>query len=157
MRQKTLRRNYRPAALACHSFGWTCSLADRMAAKDDGSKLGLITPAGDMGRVFFPDVIVLRPVAGWTKEFTEWAHENGQYVLADLDDDLWSHEDLLDDQLPESDNYDDWFSSAVTIIPPCLNVNQSPVECWVIGSGCPAGRMLMLRCTMSLSTLYSMS
>jgi hypothetical protein len=105
-------RAYRPAALACHSFGWTCSLADRMAAKDDGSKLGLITPAGDMGRVFFPDVIVLRPVAGWTKEFTEWAHENGQYVLADLDDDLWSHEDLLDDQLPESDNYDDWFSSA---------------------------------------------
>jgi len=115
-------RAYRAAALASSRFGWVTSVADRMIASTgiEGApegKLGFITPNRMMGmpdenaRVFFPDVIVLRPVEKWTKEFTDAAHEAGQVLIADVDDDLWRHEDLLDTgvELKNFSTYDEWF------------------------------------------------
>jgi hypothetical protein len=115
-------RAYRAAALASSRFGWVTSVADRMIASTgiEGApegKLGFVTPNRMMGmpdenaRVFFPDVIVLRPVEKWTREFTDAAHEAGQVIIADVDDDLWRHEDLLDTgvELKNFSTYEEWF------------------------------------------------
>ncbi len=109
-------RAYRAAALASKRFGWICTLADRMVAAEGikgapEGRLGLVTPAGEQGRVFFSDVIVLRPIEGWTKEYTDAAHDAGQKIIADVDDDLWGHEDLEATGTKFSDwsSYDSWF------------------------------------------------
>ena len=115
-------RAYRAAALASSRFGWVTSVADRMIASTgiEGApegKLGFVTPNRMMGmpdknaRVFFPDVIVLRPVEKWTREFTDAAHEAGQVIIADVDDQLWLHEDIVaaGTQLKDYSTYDEWF------------------------------------------------
>jgi hypothetical protein len=104
-------RAYRAAVLASSRFGWVTSVADRMVASDGGGKLGFITPAGDQGKVFFPDVLVLRPIEAWHQEFSEQAHEAGQVIIADVDDDLWRHEDILaaGTELKDYSTYDEWF------------------------------------------------
>ena len=101
-------RAYRPAALSSLRFGWATSLADRMV--ESGKRLGYVTPAGDKGRVFFSDVLVLRPVGQWHLDFVQQAHANGQKVIADLDDNLWGHEDWSKDDLEaKEDFYNEWF------------------------------------------------
>ena len=41
-----------------------------------------------------PRIIVVRPIREWTLYWTERAHRNGQVVLVDLDDDIWSHDEV---------------------------------------------------------------
>jgi hypothetical protein len=101
-------RAYRPAHLSSAHFGWVTSVANRMV--EDGGRLGFVTPSEEP-HVLFSDVLIIRPVEGWHKEFTDQAHENGQVVIADVDDDLWGHEDLLatGKELSEFSSYDEWF------------------------------------------------
>jgi len=110
-------RAYRPAALAASRFGWVTSVASRMVQGSEGGRLGFITPVDmvgqdpDSARVFFSDVLVIRPVEGWHKEYSDQAHEAGQVVIADVDDDLWGHEDLaaIGKELKDFSSYDEWF------------------------------------------------
>jgi hypothetical protein len=109
-------RAYRAAALASNRFGWRTSLANRMVTKEDEpeGRLGFITPAPDeMAKVFFSDVLVIRPVANWRLSNVEQMHANGQKIIADVDDDPWGHEDLSNPDLtPIEDYYTEWLSHA---------------------------------------------
>jgi len=110
-------RAYRPAALAAARFDWVTSVASKMIQEEEGGRLGFITPVDligqdpDTAKVFYSDVLVIRPVEGWHKEYSDQAHEAGQVVIADVDDDLWGHEDLLASgkQLSDFSSCDEWF------------------------------------------------
>jgi len=105
-------RAYRPAILASNRFGWATSVCNRMVKEDDRSdgRLGFVTASEQNPRIFFADVLVLRPVANWRLDYLEQAHAAGQIVIADLDDSPWDHEDLHDPELTmEEDYYHEWF------------------------------------------------
>lgn len=104
-------RATRPAALANRKFGWGTAACTKMATREDnpGGPLSFVTP-DDM--VVTPDLIVIRPIAEWRQHWTDQAHANGQLVIADIDDDVWVHEDRYgNSSVPEheSDHYDEWF------------------------------------------------
>lgn len=101
-------RATRPGALAMHHFGWTAAACTHMgtAEDNDGGPLSFITPNQT---VITPDVIILRPIREWTKEWSDQARANGQIVIADLDDDLWAHEDWIETGRPNDDGLEDWF------------------------------------------------
>jgi hypothetical protein len=120
-------RAYRAGALASARFGWHTTLADKMGKSETNpeGRLGFVTPVEMMGmpvemaRVFFPDVIVIRPVEKWTLEDTLQAQANGQKVIADVDDDLWGHEDLLaagTTLTEEGSTYDTWFGEVDAVL-----------------------------------------
>jgi hypothetical protein len=77
-----------------------------MGTDEEGGPLSFVTP-NEM--VVTPDVIVLRPVREWTQEWTDQAQANGQIVIADLDDDLWAHENYEELQITKPDTLNDWF------------------------------------------------
>ena len=101
-------RATRPAALAAWKWNWeaypTATLLTE--ADNDGGRLSFTTPRGDP---FTPDIIIVRPVREWTREWTEQAHAAGQMVVADLDDDLWSHERYDELAASDPDHYNEWF------------------------------------------------
>ncbi len=71
----------------------------------DRGRLVFSTPDG---QAIAPDVIVVRPIREWRQSWTDWAHDAGQIVIADLDDDVWAHEDWTPDSRPDDDNYEEW-------------------------------------------------
>ncbi len=98
----------RPGALVMHHFGWTAAACTYMATEEDndGGPLKFITLNQTLVE---PDVIIIRPVKEWRQEWSDQAHANGQLVVADIDDDLWAHEDWVDTGRPNDDGLDDWF------------------------------------------------
>ena len=106
-------RAFRPAALASARFGWHTSLSDKVTTLSDepDGKIGLVTPTSDSPKVFFSDVIVVRPIAN---DFpVAQAQANGQKVIADIDDDPWDHEDLFNSELTSDveEHYLEWLGS----------------------------------------------
>lgn len=101
-------RAFRPAMLANYKWGWEAAACVQMgtAENNDGGPLAFITPNQT---VVTPKVIVVRPIQEWRQHWTDQAHANGQLVIADLDDDLWAHEDYDALQKASPDNYDEWF------------------------------------------------
>lgn len=114
-------RALRPAGLAARDFGWQTAACSFMGtpADDDGGKLSFVTLNG---QVMTPEVIVIRPVREWRQAWTDQAHENGQVVVADLDDDVWSHDRYDELQDSDPDNYNEWFWNvdAVMVSTPVL-------------------------------------
>lgn len=105
-------RAFRPAVLTSAHFGWHTALADKMVTlnEDPDGKLGFVTPASDNPKVFFSDVLVIRPVANWRLSNVEQMHANGQKIIADLDDNPFEHEDLSNPELTlEEDYFLEWF------------------------------------------------
>jgi hypothetical protein len=108
-------RGLRPAALMARNYGWGTAVARAMgtAEDNDGGRLSFVTP-DDV--IVTPDIIILRPVDAWRQHWTDQAHENGQLVIADLDDDYWSHQDWLGEVRPNDDHYDEWFWNVDAVI-----------------------------------------
>lgn len=100
-------RGLRPAALLNHKYGWHTAVCNAMGTTDDSpdGPLSFVTPNG---HVMTPRVIVVRPVREWTRYWTERAQRNGQVVLVDLDDDIWSHETWGEADHYNEDQYDEW-------------------------------------------------
>lgn len=101
-------RAFRPGLLANHKWGWEAAACVQMgtAEDNDGGKLSFITPNNT---VVTPEIIIVRPIREWRQHWTDQAHENGQMVVADLDDDVWAHEDYEELKVSQPDNYDEWF------------------------------------------------
>jgi hypothetical protein len=102
-------RAMRPGALAAKRFGWETAACTKMATtQDDGGPLSFVTPNDTL---ITPDVIIIRPIDAWRQHWTDQAHEAGQVVIADLDDDLWKHQEWSDkgEERPNEDHYDEWF------------------------------------------------
>ena len=99
-------RALRPAGLAARDFGWQTAACSFMATQEDDGPLSLVT-LNNM--VITPDIIVVRPVEQWRQHWTDQAHENGQFVIADLDDDVWSHERYAELQGEDPDHFNEWF------------------------------------------------
>ncbi len=101
-------RATRPAALLNREFGWGTAVCDRMATliDNDGGPLAFVTP-NDV--VVTPDIIIARPVAEWRQFWNDQAHENGQLVVADLDDDVFAHPIWDSPESPPEDYYNEWF------------------------------------------------
>lgn len=97
-------RATRPGALANWKWNWQTAACTHMATENDGGKLSFITPHKT---VVTPEIIIVRPVREWTQEWTDQAHANGQFVVADLDDDVWSHDNWGDHE--DADGYVEWF------------------------------------------------
>lgn len=102
-------RATRPGLLANWKWGWDAAACTYMATDEnnDGGPLSFITANQTVVRN--PDIIIVRPIREWTQEWTDQAHANGQKVIADLDDDLWSHDKYAELQESSPDNYNDWF------------------------------------------------
>lgn len=102
-------RATRPAALTSREFDWHTAVCDRMATSEDPTekRLAFLTPGPDP-HAMVPDVIILRPIRDWTREFTDQARAAGQIVLLDLDDDVWHHEDWTVEERPTEDNFEEW-------------------------------------------------
>ena len=101
-------RATRPGALSAWKFGWETAACQQMATAegDEGGKLSFITPNQT---VVTPDIIIVRPIREWRQAWTDQAHENGQFVVADLDDDLWNHEDYDRLAVEQPDYVNEWF------------------------------------------------
>lgn len=99
-------RATRPGALANWKWGWQTAACTLMATtgENDGGKLSFITPHKT---VVTPEIIIVRPVQMWSQYWTDQAHANDQFVVADLDDDVWSHDNWGDHE--DSANYVEWF------------------------------------------------
>jgi hypothetical protein len=112
-------RATRPAALTCDRYGWHTAICQRVGDDATGKTkkvLGLTLG----GHEIEPDVWVLRPL-GRTEEGSPWSlakmvdqcHAAGQYVIADLDDNVWSHEDWQADAGDTGDwDFEAWCWSA---------------------------------------------
>lgn len=109
-------RATRAAALLNRNYGWGTAVCDKMATLEDnpGGPLSFVVPttsATGNSVVVTPDIVILRPIKEWRTHWTEQAHANGQFVVADIDDDVWTHQDWADEgkPRPNDDHYDDWF------------------------------------------------
>jgi hypothetical protein len=102
-------RATRPGLLANWKWGWETGACTHMATTEgnDGGPLSFITANNTV--VENPDFIIVRPIREWTQEWTDQAHANGQKVIADLDDDLWAHDNYDELQATSPDNFNDWF------------------------------------------------
>ena len=102
-------RAFRPAALTSARFGWSTSMGDKVTTltEEPDGRLGIVTPSPDNPKVFFANVIIVRPIGN---DFpVAQAQANGQKVIADVDDSPWTHEDLSDSSLTGiEDHYLDW-------------------------------------------------
>lgn len=124
-------RATRPAALANSRFGWETHVCTHMATlrgADDGP-LCFVTQGGN---VCVPNIIVLRPVREWRLKWSEQAKANGQVIIADLDDDLWSHENYAELQETAPDHYNEWFWSADGVL-----VSTRALQRRIVGMGHP--------------------
>jgi hypothetical protein len=101
-------RATRPAALASAKWGWETSVCTQMATSVD-DPLGPLSFIDIFGKVATPDIIVVRPIREWRQHWTDQAHANGQLVIADLDDNVWDHENYDALQAENPDNLEDWF------------------------------------------------
>lgn len=101
-------RALRPAGLAARDFGWQTAACSFMGTteNDDGGRLSFQTLNG---MVIIPEIIIIRPVKEWRQHWTDQAHANGQFVIADLDDDLWSHENYDELNATDPDTFNEWF------------------------------------------------
>lgn len=101
-------RAVRPGALANWKWGWQTAACTHMVTAEgvDDGPLSFMTPNKT---VVTPEIIIVRPVREWRQHWSDQAHANGQFVVADLDDDLWAHEDYDELQSASPDNYDEWF------------------------------------------------
>ena len=101
-------RALRPAGLAAREFGWQTAACSFMGTSE-GDDTGPLSFATLNNALITPEVIVLRPIRDWRQRWNDQAHRNGQFVIADLDDDVWAHEDY--DALTEAspDHFDEWF------------------------------------------------
>ncbi len=108
-------RAFRPALLAAHKWGWETAACTQMGTVEDndGGKLSFITPNNT---VVTPEIIVVRPIREWRQHWTDQAHANGQLVIADLDDDVWMHDDFEGLKVTAPDNYDEWFWNVDAVI-----------------------------------------
>jgi hypothetical protein len=106
-------RATRPAALASRDFGWHTAVIEKI-----GSVEGSIKVAGQAygaEHVIEPDVWIFRPM-GREEEGSNWhlvdiverIHAAGQLVIADLDDDIWAHEDWSEDREGTDDRFEEW-------------------------------------------------
>lgn len=86
-------RATRPAALVNARLGWHTAVSERMAVEEGRPGVLLVHENGDS---FRPSVLVFRPIRQDLRPYISEAHEAGQLVVADLDDDFWSHEDRPD-------------------------------------------------------------
>ena len=105
-------RALRPAALTARTQGWHTAVCDRGGSLE-GSDLVHVQACGPNGVVLAPKVIIARGVcfggdSEWRSSWIDHAHAAGQIVIADLDDDLWAHEDWTPDTRPNDDGYEDW-------------------------------------------------
>lgn len=109
-------RATRPAALVGKRLGWHTAVARKMAVEQGEEGIVLLH---DNGERFRPDVVVLRPLASYPEDgeaqdvsaYIQSAHAAGQKVIADLDDDIWSHEDRPDrggKGWEKDDHYEEW-------------------------------------------------
>jgi len=101
-------RATRPGAMANWKWKWQTAVCNRMAtaSEDEGGQLSFITPNQT---VVTPQIIIVRPIREWEQKWTDQAHANGQFVVADLDDDIWSHDKYDELQEESPDNYMEWF------------------------------------------------
>lgn len=101
-------RALRPAALTSRKYDWHTACASWMGTPEgqEGGPLHLIT---QNQHVICPKVIIVRPIKEWSVQWTEQAHRNGQAIIADIDDDVWAHEDWREGGRPNDDHFDDWF------------------------------------------------
>ena len=114
-------RATRPGALANWKWGWQTAATQKMATLEgnDGGKLSFITPGSPNnpdGLVVTPEIIVVRPIREWSQEWTDQAHANGQFVIADLDDDGWLHDRYEELQKERPENYDEWFFNVDAVL-----------------------------------------
>jgi hypothetical protein len=102
-------RATRPAMLASSRFGWHTAVSQQVGDIEGSDRVWLATPNG---HVLDPDVIVIRPISDtsespWSmSELVDRAHKAGQMIVADLDDDVWAHEDAAN--WPTDDHYEEW-------------------------------------------------
>lgn len=109
-------RATRPAALANRGFGWHTAIVEKIGSVDGSKKVAGLAYGSD--HTIEPDVWVFRPMGQQQKsdnwgleEIVERIHAGGQKVIADLDDDIWAHEDWTEDNRPEGeldDKYETW-------------------------------------------------
>jgi len=111
-------RATRPAALVAKRLGWHTAVSRKMAVEDGVEGIVLLHDNGERMR---PKVVILRPIASHPEDGEEQdiaayitsAHEAGQKVVADLDDDVWSHEDRPDrggKGWERDDHYEEWLA-----------------------------------------------
>lgn len=101
-------RATRPGALANWKWGWQTAACQQMVTLEDNDEgpLSFMTPNKT---VVTPEIIIVRPVKEWRKRWSDQAKANGQFVVADIDDDVWSHENYDELQITKPDHYDEWF------------------------------------------------
>ena len=162
-------RATRPAMLAHERLGWDTCVAHE-AGEDKGLTGVAVKAIG--GQIMRPDVIVVRPIGRKTDgsawgmvRLIERAHEAGQIVVSDLDDDVWVHEDWTPETRPADDEYeswcwgaDGWLVSTEPIAERIRSRTEAPVHlapnCWDpetlgAGPGPIAGRRLGTRLWLS--------
>ncbi len=105
-------RATRPALLAANRLGWGTCVGLQLGTVKGEPRIAVQAIGG---HVMFPDVLVVRPIGKATEnsqrslaEMIERAHEAGQLVVADLDDDVWAHEDWTPESRPDDDEYETW-------------------------------------------------
>lgn len=109
-------RATRPAALASRGFGWHTAVVEKIGSVEGSKKVAGQAYGSD--HVIQPDVWVFRPIGqqGATDQWSltdivEKIHAGGQKVIADLDDDIWAHEDWTEDTRPtgeKDDLFEEW-------------------------------------------------
>ena len=100
-------RALRPAALLNRKHGWHTAVCNTMGT-EDGDPDGPLFFVTLNGHTIRPRIIVVRPIREWTLYWTERAHRNGQLVLVDLDDDIWSHDEFEENMRVSDDHYEEW-------------------------------------------------
>lgn len=109
-------RATRPAALASRGFGWHTAVVENIGSVEGSRKVA--GQAYGSEHVIEPDVWIFRPMgqqgnkSAWgLNEIVEKIHAGGQIVIADLDDDIWAHEDWTEDNRPtgeQDDKFEEW-------------------------------------------------
>jgi hypothetical protein len=106
-------RATRPAALASRDFGWHTAVIEKIGSMEGSKKVA--GQAYGSEHVVEPDVWIFRPM-GKEEEGSTWhlvdivdrIHAAGQYVIADLDDDIFAHEDWSEDREGTDDRFEEW-------------------------------------------------
>jgi hypothetical protein len=105
-------RALRPAALSSRDLGWHTAVCERLGSVEGSNKI--VGQAYGGTHILEPDVWIIRPIGRETEgsvqflEMVDGMHSAGQIVIADLDDDLWAHEDWSDDREGTDDRFEDW-------------------------------------------------
>jgi len=120
-------RATRPGILANWKFGWQATACVQMGTPEDndGGPLAFISPNQT---VVTPEIIIVRPVREWRQHWTDQAHENGQLVVADLDDDYWQHENYDELAVTQPDNYNEWFFNVDAVLTSTRHLRNRVVE-----------------------------